>query len=347
MARITTSLVRTIACLSVGVFGLSTGTAFAADDFYKGKTITIHSSGGGTYEAYGRYFAKYMPKYLPGEPTIIVKSLPGAAGLKAANYIYNNAPRDGTEIAIVHGQIPTMPLLGASGIQYDPNKIGWLGNVTKEVYLGYMWHTSPVQSWEEATRKESVIGGQSLGSFSIDLPVLTNALAGTKFKIVSGYSGSEETQIAIERGEVNGHMGTSYGTITRAHPDWFKEKKVKVISQFGQTKHRELQDVPLLVESVKGDDRQALELYLARQETARPFLAPPGVPAERLALLRSAWSSVMKDPAFLAEAARADFEIVEPMNGDELQKFVARMSQTPPSAVKLLNDVFTKYAATK
>jgi tripartite-type tricarboxylate transporter receptor subunit TctC len=326
---------------------LAAGPALAADDFYKGKQVTIYVSGGGTYEAYARFFAKHLPKYLPGEPAIIVKSLSGAAGLKAANYIYNNAPKDGTEIAAVHGQIPTVPFLDSNGVHYDPNKLGWLGNVTKEVFIGYMWHTSPAQSFDEALKKESIVGGQSLGSFSIDLPVLTNALVGTKFKIVSGYSGSEETQIAIERGEVNGLMGTSWTTINHSHSDWLKDQKIRVIAQFGQTKHKELMDVPLLLDYAKGENRQALALYLARQDTARPFLAPPGLPPERLALLRKAWSSVLKDKDFLADVTKADFDLVEPMSGEELQAFVGKMSQTPKSAVDLLNKTFAGYAEKK
>jgi tripartite-type tricarboxylate transporter receptor subunit TctC len=321
--------------------------AFAADDFYKGKTITIHVSGGGVYEDYARFFAKYMPKYIPGEPTIVVKQLSGASGLKATNYLYNNAPKDGTELAAVHGQIPTMPFLDSTGVQYDPTKIGWLGNVTKEVFLGYMWETSPVLTFDDALKKESVVGGQSLGSFSVDLPVLTNALVGTKFKIVSGYTGSAETQLAVERQEINGHMGVSWTTIVHSHPDWVSGKKIRVISQFGLTKHKDLADVPLLLDYAKGENRQALELYLARQDTARPFLAPPGIPADRLALLRKAWSAVMKDPGFLAEVEKADFPISEPMSGEELQAFVQKMSQTPPAAAKLLNDTFAKYSAAK
>jgi tripartite-type tricarboxylate transporter receptor subunit TctC len=341
MARIVVRLTTLLVALLCGT------QAFAADDFYKGKQVTIYVSGGGTYEAYARFFAKHLPKYLPGEPTVIVKSLSGAAGLKAANYIYNNAPKDGTEIAAVHGQIPTVPFLDATGVQYDPNKIGWLGNVTKEVFIGYMWQTSPVKTFDEALKKESIVGGQSLGSFSIDLPVLTNALVGTKFKIVSGYSGSEETQLAVERGEINGHMGTSWTTITHGHPDWIKEKKISVIAQFGQTKHKELLDVPLLLDYAKGENRQALALYLARQDTARPFLAPPGLPPERLALLRKAWSAVIKDKDFIADVTKADFELVEPMSGEELQAFVGKMSETPKSAIDLLNKTFAGYTEKK
>jgi tripartite-type tricarboxylate transporter receptor subunit TctC len=342
MARVVSRLAFVLAALLAAA-----GPAFAADDFYKGKQITIFASGTGTYEAYARFFARHLPKYLPGEPTVIVKSLTGAAGLKAANYIYNNAPRDGTEIAAVHGQIPTVPFLDSTGVQYDPNKLGWLGNSTKEVYIGYMWQTSPVQSFDEALKKESIVGGPSLGSASIDLPVLANALVGTKFKIVSGYASQEEVQIAIERGEVNGLMGTSWTTINRTHPDWIKDKKISIIAQFGQTKHKELQDVPLMLDQAKGENRQALALYLARQETARPWLAPPGLPPERLALLRKAWSSVIKDKDFLADVTKADLELVEPMSGEELQAFVAKMSETPKSAIELLNKTFAGYSEKK
>jgi tripartite-type tricarboxylate transporter receptor subunit TctC len=320
--------------------------AFAAEDFYKGKTISLYVSGGGNYEAYARLFAKYMPKYVPGEPTIVVKSMQGASGLKATNYIYNVAPKDGTEIAGTHGQIPLQQLFNTDGVQYDANKLSWIGSATKEYYVNYMWHTSPVQSLEDARVKESIVGGQALGSMSVDVAVLSNEMVGTKYKIVTGYTGNAEAKLALERGEINGHGGTA--SILRENADWFAEKKAKVISQFGLTKYKALPDVPLLIDYVvKPDDKEAMRLFLARQETGKPYFAPPGIPKDRLEILRKAFDGALKDPGFLADVSSQQLDFADPLTGPEVEAFVARMMQTPPTYGKRIDDVFRSWSAKK
>lgn len=325
---------------------LMAAPAVAAEDFYRGKQIAIMAGGGGSYEFYARMLAKYMPKYIPGSPTMIVKNMAGASGLKVTNYIYNVAPKDGTEIGAGQGHIPTLPLFNAEGVQYDPAKLPWIGNPTKEVFIGYVWHTSPVQSLEEARSKEAVVGGQSVGAMSVDIAILANAMIGTKFKIVTGYAGSAETMLAVERGEVNGHLGTPWTTLSASKPDWIKQKLVKVIAQFGQTRHKDLPDVPLLLDYVtKPEDRSALEAFLARQETAKPYFVPPGTPADRVTILRRAFDSAVKDPEFLAEVTKANFDVTEPMTGEEMEVLVARMSKIPPTYTKRINDAFAAFSA--
>jgi tripartite-type tricarboxylate transporter receptor subunit TctC len=331
-----------------GMLALAAAPASAADDFYKGKVISIHTSGSGSYEAYARLLAKYMPKYIPGEPTIIVKNMSGASGLKAANYIYNVAPKDGTEIAGTHGQIPLQPLFSTEGIQYDPSKLSWLGSATKETYIAYMWNTSPVQSMEEARVKESIVGGQALGSMSIDIAVLANEMMGTKFKIVTGYSGSQETRLAVERGEIHGHVGTAYTTILKENPEWITDKKIKIISQFGLTKHKDMANVPFLLDYViKPEDKEAVKLFLSRQETGKPYFAPPGIPKDRLEILRKAFDSAVNDPGFVGDANKQSLDVIDPMNGPEMEEFVARMMKTPTAYGKRIDDTFRAWAKNK
>jgi tripartite-type tricarboxylate transporter receptor subunit TctC len=344
MIRIDRRPLAKTAVLLLSLLTVSTG-ASAAEDFYKGKTISIMVSGTGTYESYARFLAKYMPKYIPGEPNIIVKNLSGASGLKAANYIYNNAPKDGTEIAGTHGHIPTIPYLNDQGVQYDPLKFNWIGSVTKEVYIGYAWNTSPVQSMDEALTKQSVFGGQAIGSMSIDIPILANAMMGTKFKVVTGYSGSAEARLAMERGEINGVFGTAWTALLSSQPDWLRDKKVKVIAQFGEKKHKDMPDVPLLLDYVKNpDDRAALALYLARQETGKPYFAPPGVPADRMAILRNAFDKTVHNPDFVAEVTGANMDVTDPMNAQEVAAFVQEKSKAPKSYAKRIDDIFSAYS---
>jgi tripartite-type tricarboxylate transporter receptor subunit TctC len=331
-----------LAALLSGV--MAAGQATAAEDFYKGKTININVSGSGSYEAYARFLAKYMPKYIPGEPNIVVKQMLGASGLKATNYIANVAPKDGTELAGVHGQIPTQPLFSKEGIQYDPRKLSWIGSATKETYIAYMWHTSPVQSMEDARVKESIVGGQALGSMSIDIAILANEMMGTKFKIVTGYSGSQETRLAVERGEINGHVGTAYTTILSENPEWLKDKKIKIIAQFGLKKHKDMPDVPLLIDYViKPEDKEAVKLFLSRQETGKPYFGPPGIPADRLAILRTAFDKAVHDPAFVEDVTKARLDVTEPMTGKEMEEFVDQMYKIPPSAGERINAAFAKF----
>jgi tripartite-type tricarboxylate transporter receptor subunit TctC len=319
-----------------------------AEDFYKDKTITINVSGSGTYDRYARLVGEYLTKYIPGHPTVVVKQMSGASGLKATNYIYNNAPKDGTELAGTHGHIPTIPFFRKQGVHYDPTKLGWIGSATKEVYIAYVWHTSPVQSMEDARVKTIDVGGQALGSMSVDAAVLANATMGTKFKIITGYAGSAETALAVERGEINGHMGTTYTNLLSSHPDWIKDKKAKIIAQFGTKKYKAMPDVPLLTDYIlKPDDKKAVQLFLARQETGKPYFAPPGIPPERLKILRDAFDKAVHDPQLIEEAHKANLDIDDPMTGDDIEKFIAEVFSSPPSYAKRINDIFAKFGKAK
>ena len=319
--------------------------AAQADDFYKGKTISLIVSGAGTFDTWARMIARHMPKHIPGEPVMVVKSMQGAAGLKAANYMYNVAAKDGTEIASVHGQIPTLPLFNREGVQYDPTKFEWIGSVTRGLYIAYAWTTSPVQSMEDLMKRDMVVGGQSVGAIPIDVAVFANAMIGTKLKIVTGYPGAVDAKLAVQRGELNGEFGTLLTTIRSSNPEWFSQKMIRVIAQFGSTKHPDLPDAPLLLDYVKDPaDHAALDLYLSRQSTDKPYLAPPGVPEDRLAILRTAFTASVHDPEFVAEAKRLGVEVDTPLNGEQVSTFIKKAVATPPSAARRISDVLNAFS---
>jgi tripartite-type tricarboxylate transporter receptor subunit TctC len=311
------------------------------DNFYKGKQIRIVVSASTTYADYARMLARFMPRYISGEPSFLVQVMSGASGLVAANYIYSIAPRDGTVIAGTHGHIPTEALINPKAAQYDVNRISWIGSATKDTYVGYVWKTAPVQSLDELKTKELLVGGQAIGSMSIDMPLLGRELLDLKFKIVTGYKGTEETKLAVARGEVGGHIGTLWSTVKKS--EWLRDGQIKVITQFGFTRHPDLPDVPLFLDLAKTpEDRGVLELMLARQETAKPYFGPPGIPADRLGMLRDAFDATVKDPEYLAEMDRLGLPTDGPMGWQEMTLLIARLQKTSPETLNRLHEIFDR-----
>ena len=321
----------------------------AAEDFYKDKQIKILVSAdpNTNYDSYARTVARHMGQYIPGHPTFIVQNMPGAGGLKVANFIANAAPRDGTVLAATHPVIPIIALTNPKETQFDPTKLSWIGSATRELYVGYLWHTAPAKSMEEARLKETIVGGTAVGSFAIDMAVLANEFFGTKFKILTGYKSSPEHQLAIEKGESHGSMGTVWTNIKR-NGDWVREGKITVFVQYGLKKDPQLPDVPLYIDFAKNDaDLQAIRFMIARLEHGKPYFAPPEVPAERLALLRRAFEATVKDPAFVKEIESQQGEINGPMTGEELATLVAQEATTPPSVVKRIEEALARYTGGK
>jgi tripartite-type tricarboxylate transporter receptor subunit TctC len=314
----------------------------ATDDFYAGKTISIIVDGGGAYEAYARMLAQYMPKYIPGHPTIIVQEMPGAAGVRAANFLNNIAPRDGTVIAGLHGAVLTAPLLSPAAATFDVTRFSWIGNVTRDTYVGYVWHASPVQSLEQARTQQLVVGGTSVGGNGIDMAIVAKDLFGFKIRIVAGYRTSADTKIALERGEIDGTLANLWTSLKQT--DWLAKGLVRVIVQHGSRKHPDLPDVPLFRDFARNDaERQMLDILGLREEITRPYLAPPEIPAERLRLLRRAFDATLSDPAYLADMQRQHMEVEAPSSGEELAAVVSRIASTPPAVVEQLAALFTNY----
>jgi len=288
--------------------------------------------GGGT-DLYGRVIADGLSRHVKGNPSVVVQNQPGAGSMTMTNQLYAGGPFDGTVIGAPFNGLPTAPLLTPEGARFDPTKLIWIGSTNKETQVTYVWHTAPVQSLADLLSKELVVGAQAPGSTQYDYPVLTNQLFGFKFKVVTGYESTPKIHLAMERGEVHGIAATNWSTLKALSSDWLRDKKVKVIAQWGLTNNPELAGVPNILEMAKTDaDRQALELSLARLEYGRPFFLPPNVPPDRVEALRRAFDATMKDPAFVAEAEKAKIEL-DPLTGEQVAALVRKVSRTPADIV--------------
>jgi tripartite-type tricarboxylate transporter receptor subunit TctC len=307
-----------------------------ADDsgFFRGKTITLITSTGvgGTYDVVARLVARHMPRHIPGGPTMIVQNMPGGGNVLATNYMYNIAAKDGTAIATIHSAMPLQQVLNSGGIRYDSDKFNWLGSTGPQNEVILVWHTARIASIAQAEEKQVVLGGTGAGAGIVLLPIVVNRLLGTKFKIVTGYRTSEDVNLGMERGEVQARA-FSIGSIESQHPDWISQHKANFLVQAGVRRDKTLSDVPLLTELAKTDEqRRIFKLISSSPALGQPYVAPPGVPADRLAILREAFAATLKDPAFLADAAKIRFAI-EPMSADEVAQIVNDTVAAPPDIV--------------
>jgi tripartite-type tricarboxylate transporter receptor subunit TctC len=331
------------AALTALVFSGLPARAQSVEEFYKGKTInlTIGFSVGGGYDLYARHLARFMGKHIPGNPTIVPQNMPGAGSLKAANYIYSAAPKDGTYFGTFARTTGINPLL-ESGATFDGTKFSWLGSVTDDVSICVTWNTTKVKNWADFLKVPSTLGGQGPSSEPDIFARLYKNVFDAPIKLVPGYPGTNEISLAMERGEVDGLCGLSWSTIKTRHAQWLKEKKMNLIVQASFKKVPELADVPLALEETKDKEKlQILKLILAAQQMARPFAAPPGIPADRKAALVAAFDATMKDPDYLADAKRLDID-VNPVSGKELDELLAELYATPKDVVKKAGEAITK-----
>lgn len=335
--------IRNLAWLGVLAPWLLSGAR--AEDFYKGKTISLIESGlTGAYDGYARALARCLPRYIPGNPAVVVQGKPGAAGIVAANYLYNIAPRDGTVIATLHGNVLVAPLLSTGQVRFDLSKFGWIGNITRDTYVGYVMSSAPIMTLAEARTTEVSMAGTSVGAGGIDMAILGRELFGFKFKIVSGYKTSGDVELALERGEADGTFGHAWGSLKNQKPDWLRDRKVRIIVQHGFARNAELPDVPLLIDFAHNElEKQILSVELVRQDVSKPYLAPPDVPPANLAVLRAAFHSCLEDAEFTAEVKQRHLDIDRPMDADELYALVTQISQTPAAAVKRLQDLLSGF----
>jgi tripartite-type tricarboxylate transporter receptor subunit TctC len=305
----------------------------ALADFYSKKTVTIAvgSSAGGNYDLYARLLGRHIGQHIPGKPTVVVQNLPGAGSRRLANVLSNVGPHDGTMIGLPNQGISMDQALGAEGVQYDARKFHWIGSPIEEVNVLWAWHTNPVKTVEEAKQREFVVGATGPGSPTTFYPRIMNTVLGTNFKVVAGYPGSNELDLAIEKGEVGGRVvGWSSLKITS---DWVATGKAIVLLQFGLRKAPDLPNVRLLPELAGSDrDRQIFEYLCLVPAMGRPFFMSAGTSAERAAVMRAAFDATMKDPAFLGEAQRSKLEI-GPVSGDELRQIVGRMFDASPDVL--------------
>ncbi len=305
--------------------------AQTVEEFYKGKTLDliIPTSPGGDYDIRGRMLARHLPRFIPGNPTIVARNMPGGVGIQAANHMMKVAPKDGTSLHMIFQSMPSYQAMGGAQIDFDVRKFGWIGNTTESPNVLNSWHTTGIRTVQDATQRELIIGSPGTATTSYIYPSVMNALVGTKFKIVAGYPGGNDVNLAMEKGEVGGRGSNSWSSWKSGHPHWLAEKKIHILVQVALQRHPDLPDVPLLMELAKNDeDRAVLRFISADMGIARALVTTPDVPADRLAALRKAFMDVMKDPQFIAEAEKAKMDI-SPSDGETTQKLAESMINTP------------------
>jgi tripartite-type tricarboxylate transporter receptor subunit TctC len=299
-------------------------------EFYKGKTVAeaISFSVGGGYDLYARALARHMGKYIPGHPTIVPQNMPGAGGLRVAQYFYSAAPRDGLTFGTFTRMAGIAPLFDPAQ-KYDATKLTWLGAITDAVSVCLTWHTSPVKTWKDFLEKRVTLGGTGPSG---ELDIFTNLyknIFDANVKLVSGYPGTAEIMLAMERGELDGVCGIDWTTIKAQRPGWITDKRINVIAQAAFHKDPDLPQVPLIMDLTKDPEKlKILKLFVSAHEFARPFAAPPGVPPDRAAALITAFNATTKDPDFLAETAKHQMEVA-PVDGKRLADMLAELYTTP------------------
>ena len=324
------------ACLIAAIQGVPAQDA--TESLFKGKQISIvvGSSPGGGYDTYARLLARHFGNAIPGNPVIVVQNMSGAGSNRAAGYIYSVAPKDGTSIGAIFPGAVLQPLLSTVAVPHDPSKLIYLGSANSDVYVCYIRSDAPVKTFKDMLDKELIVGASNPGATTYDLPLLLNNILGTKFHTVTGYPGSREITVALERGEVQGACGLGWTGIETLHPDWFKEDKVRVLVQLSTKGHPDLnkRGVPRAEELARNDeDRRVIRLVFSQGIFGRPYVLPPGVPNDRVAMLRKAFVAALSDTALRGEADRMHLD-VEAISGDELQKLIAELYATPPHLVE-------------
>jgi tripartite-type tricarboxylate transporter receptor subunit TctC len=310
--------------------------AQTVEEFYRGKSITMLVGGGagGGYDTYARIFARHVTKHIPGNPNIVAKNMPAAAGLAAAGTLYTTADKDGATIAAFTNGAAMDPLFGNASARYDAQKFNWLGSIGKLQNVCATWHLSPVKSITAARSREVIVAAAGATSNTAIVPRALNALIGTRFKVIAGYDTGAGLTLAVERGEAEGICGLSWSTMKASRPHWIRDKLLNVIVQMGLEKLVDLPDVPSALELVSDpESRQVLELILIRQEAGRPFAAPPGVPADRVAALRRAFEATLGDAEFRTDADKAQLEI-EPLTSGEIEALLAKAYGAPKPIVQ-------------
>jgi tripartite-type tricarboxylate transporter receptor subunit TctC len=320
---------------------LACSPAAADEPFYKGRTISLiigaNTSGG--YDTYGRLLARHIGKHIPGNPAFVVQNMPGAGGLRSANHLYNVAAKDGTVIGIFDQAVFLNQLLGAGTLHGDVTRFNWIGRLTGNSAVLFARHTARVKTIEDALTHELIVAAP--GSSSRLNWTALNALGGTKLKLLTGYEGPATAKIAMERGEVEA-LSLPWGVLQAENPEWLREKKINLLLQTGIEKNRTLPDLPRMVDLARSDDdRKVLEIFAASSVVGRSFVAPPAVPKERVDELRAAFTAMVKDPDFLADIAKLNFDL-EPLAGADLQAFIAK--DYPAALIERARDIARKIA---
>jgi tripartite-type tricarboxylate transporter receptor subunit TctC len=319
------------ACLTLacGPAAAQSGPSFA------GKTIEIWigANPGGGYDVNARAVARYMPEFIPGKPNIVPKNLPGGGSIRATNAVYHTAPKDGTVIGAPSRAVMTMPLLGVENAQFEPTKMLWVGSVASEDSTCVAWHTSGIKTLADAQKNKLIVGTSGPGSSTHTYALLIQNLFNAKFELISGYPDGKSTQLALERGEVQGTCG-SYSSLKTQKPEWVRDKQISFLVLIGANRDPELPDVPTVMELSSSDEqRDILKVVLTPQTAGRPLFLPPEVPMDRVTALRRAFDASVKDPRFLADAKKIGLE-VNPATGEQINQMLNEVYALPPAVVE-------------
>lgn len=324
------------ACAAAGLLMTPVANADPIADFYSGKTMTliISTGAGGGVDANARMVAKHWTDHIPGKPTIIAKNMTGAGHLQATNYMYNVAPKDGTSVAAILPSFVLYQVIDGRGAQYDANKFLWIGSSDVDNQNVYTWHDAGIRSVEDAKKRVVLMGGTGAGSYTTLWPTLMNNMLGTKFKMVMGYKATTEIHLAMQRGEVQGRAGNYFSSLRSQNPDWLKEHKIDFLAQVGSERDPDFKDVPLLTDLTKDPEQKKIfALFSGEVGLGRPIITTPNVPADRLAALRKAFNETMNDPAFRADAAKADLG-VHPIGYEKLKSISDSILGNPPELIE-------------
>jgi tripartite-type tricarboxylate transporter receptor subunit TctC len=310
----------------------------AVEAFYRGKTVTITvgSAVGGGFDTYARLVGRHLGRFIPGSPTTVVQNIPGAGSNKAASYLALQAPKDGTAIGAVQAGAILQPLLSDQTVPHDPSKFVMLGSANRSVYLCLVRSDAPVKTFQEALDNEVIIGTSGEGASLRDFPIVLVNVLGVRLRLIGGYAGSREIIMAIERNEVQGMCGMDWSSISTQQSHWISGGFVRLLAQEDLHGHPDMNKmgVPLTISFAKTtEDRQIMEMIYSQNLFGRPYLLPPGVPADRVAALRRALAAMLQDNALLADAAKSGLDI-GPMGGEELQALVARLYAMPSSIIE-------------
>jgi tripartite-type tricarboxylate transporter receptor subunit TctC len=303
-------------------------------EFYKGKDVTIivGSGSGGTNALYGRTLAAHLGRHIPGNPNVIAQFMPGGGGIKAANYFFSVAPKDGTVLFHPQSSHPQAQVLGSAGVKFDVRKYAYLGRSASQNSGIFVWHTVPAKTLMDVRNHEVIIGASGRGSETFQDPTIINSVLGTKFKVITGYKGGGEMDLALERGETSGDAGPILSVFVRQQ-HWLQKNQIRFLVQSGSERHFRLPEVPLLTEFARNDEERAVFAFMsARANIGRTLVAPPGAPADRVAALRKAMADVLKDPAFLAEAEKLKMDVI-PATAQEVEAALKVVFDTPPTVI--------------
>lgn len=323
-----------VGAVSLALMSASFAHAQSVEQFYRkvDLSLVVASGVGGGYDTYSRALARHLSRHLPGSPNVVVRNMPGAAGLTATNWLYSIAPRDGSNFLATYSALFDANLVGNTRANFDVRKFNWIGSIANSPLICVTWHTSAYSDIRQMVGRPVTAGATGRTAKSATTPLLFNEVLGTQFKVIMGYT-TEGNTLALERGEVDAVCGIGLYTLRASHPDWFTQKKVKIVAQTGLSAVEELKDVPNVLDLVSAGDRSVLEYGAMLEEMGRPYVAPPNVPPERVAALRDAFNKTVADPAFLAEMDKMAMNVA-PITGEGMEGYIAKLYAYPSEVIR-------------